>query len=172
MSAGYREEPVLKPLDLDLPIGRATAVLGPGGSGKTTLLRALACAPYPETMWVSGDRGRDLDPLLWVAQKPRHETSREALELLDSPQPGATILLDEPFVNVPEDEHELLHGRLAAVGPECTVLCVSHNLRHARRFCDHAVLLVAGELIESAPADDFFNRPRHPRTSDFLVTGS
>ena len=37
-----REEFVLGPLDLDLPIGKRTVLLGPSGCGKTTLLRLIA----------------------------------------------------------------------------------------------------------------------------------
>lgn len=37
----YRKIEVLKGIDLDLPNGRITAVLGPNGSGKTTLIKSI-----------------------------------------------------------------------------------------------------------------------------------
>jgi iron(III) transport system ATP-binding protein len=39
---GYSAEPVLKGVDLDVPAGSLTAVLGLSGCGKTTLLRVIA----------------------------------------------------------------------------------------------------------------------------------
>lgn len=42
LTAGYDRTPVLNGLNLDIPDGELTAVLGASGSGKTTLLRVLA----------------------------------------------------------------------------------------------------------------------------------
>ncbi len=42
LSAGYGDTPVLEGLDLDVPSGRLTALLGPNGCGKPTLLGTLA----------------------------------------------------------------------------------------------------------------------------------
>ncbi|MEM1206588.1 MAG: hypothetical protein AAGN66_25360 [Acidobacteriota bacterium] len=160
-------------LDLDLPLGRITTVVGPGGSGKTTFLWAVAEDGPPESLWVEGDFGPPLAARLVVPQKaPRCSEPGYVLALLEDLPTHSIILLDEPFVQVPEEEHEALHRRLEELPPDRTVVCVTHNLRHSRRMSDHVVLLVEGELIESAPVDDFFERPQHPRTTDFLITGS
>ncbi len=47
LAAGYGGKPVLKDLDLAVPDGRLTALLGPNGCGKSTLLRTLARLARP-----------------------------------------------------------------------------------------------------------------------------
>lgn len=42
VSLGYRGHPVIEGLDLELPTGRVTAIVGPNACGKSTLLRGLA----------------------------------------------------------------------------------------------------------------------------------
>ncbi|WP_216910574.1 ABC transporter ATP-binding protein [Nocardia noduli] len=42
LTAGYGKLPIVRDLDLDVPAGTVTAILGPNGSGKTTLMRTLA----------------------------------------------------------------------------------------------------------------------------------
>ena len=51
--------PVLRGVDLELPDGSTTAILGPSGSGKSTLLRAIAGLEQPAAGRVLLD-GRDL----------------------------------------------------------------------------------------------------------------
>jgi len=41
ISASYRDRPVLRGIDLTVPTGTLTAILGASGSGKTTLLRVM-----------------------------------------------------------------------------------------------------------------------------------
>ena len=42
LSAGYQGTPVLQDLNLTIPAGTVTALVGPNGCGKTTLLRVMA----------------------------------------------------------------------------------------------------------------------------------
>jgi thiamine transport system ATP-binding protein len=56
---------VVEDVDLDVPAGSVTAVLGPSGSGKSTLLRAIAGLESPASGSLRYD-GRDL------AQVPTH----------------------------------------------------------------------------------------------------
>ncbi|MEE3099309.1 MAG: ATP-binding cassette domain-containing protein, partial [Pseudomonadota bacterium] len=42
LTLGYGDRMVVEHLDLTLPPGRVTAILGPNGCGKSTLLHALA----------------------------------------------------------------------------------------------------------------------------------
>ena len=41
LTLGYGADPVIRDLDLDLPAGRTTVLIGANGCGKSTILRAL-----------------------------------------------------------------------------------------------------------------------------------
>lgn len=59
LTLGYGDRTVVERLDLTLPPGRVTAILGPNGCGKSTLLHALARLARPISGRVSLE-GRDL----------------------------------------------------------------------------------------------------------------
>ena len=66
LSVRYGGEFALRDLDLDVPVGSVTAVLGPSGSGKSTLLRAVAGLEAPAGGSIAY-AGRDL------ARVPTHK---------------------------------------------------------------------------------------------------
>ena len=44
------------------------------------------------------------------------------------------------------------------------VLMITHNLGVVAQTCDHVGVMYAGNLVETAPLDELFDRPRHPYT--------
>jgi oligopeptide/dipeptide ABC transporter ATP-binding protein len=44
------------------------------------------------------------------------------------------------------------------------VLMITHNLGVVAQTCDHVGVMYAGNLVETAPLRDLFDRPRHPYT--------
>lgn len=88
LTAGYGSRPVLNGLDLELPRGGVTTILGPNGCGKSTLLRALAqLLPAQEgTILLAG---RD------VAQASRHELAQLLAILPQQPvAPEGVVVAD------------------------------------------------------------------------------
>ncbi len=73
LELGYDGTPVVHSLDLTLPPGRVTAIVGPNGCGKSTLLGALARLHAPQGGTVLLD-GRDLATL-----RPRDAARRIGL---------------------------------------------------------------------------------------------
>ena len=49
-----------------------------------------------------------------------------------------------------------------------TIVLVTHNIFQARRLAQRTGLLLNGELVEMAPTDAFFDRPRDRRTGAFV----
>ncbi len=49
-----------------------------------------------------------------------------------------------------------------------TMLVVTHEMGFAREVAHRVVFMDQGEIIEAAPAAEFFANPRHARTQAFL----
>jgi len=80
------------------------------------------------------------------------------------------LLLDEPTANLDPYNVRLIEGliREQHAAHETTIVLVTHNIFQARRLATRVVLLLEGALIEEAPAEQFFDAPRDPRTAAFL----
>ncbi|RDJ23508.1 ATP-binding cassette domain-containing protein [Bosea caraganae] len=51
-----------------------------------------------------------------------------------------------------------------------TYLFISHNLSVVRHMSDHLAIMYLGRFVETGPAEQVFNRPRHPYTRLLLET--
>ena len=79
------------------------------------------------------------------------------------------MLFDEPTSALdPEMVSEVLlvirdlahHGQ--------TLVCVTHEMGFAREVADRIFFMDEGKILERATPEDFFERPQHPRTKQFL----
>ena len=48
------------------------------------------------------------------------------------------------------------------------ILLVSHNLGNVRSLTDRTYIMYAGQIVETAPTRDLFNRPMHPYTKGLI----
>ena len=85
--AGYGDLQVLRDIDMRVPAGRITALLGANGAGKSTLCAVIAglVSPTAGSLWLEG---RDITRL------PAHRRSRERLALAPEARgifPGLTV---------------------------------------------------------------------------------
>ncbi|WP_435064452.1 dipeptide ABC transporter ATP-binding protein [Halobaculum sp. EA56] len=76
------------------------------------------------------------------------------------------IIADEPTtaldVTTQAKILELLNDMQEREGT--AVLMITHNLGVVAQTCDHVGVMYAGNLVETAPLTDLFDRPRHPYT--------
>ncbi len=80
------------------------------------------------------------------------------------------LLLDEPTANLDPANVRSIEQIIAAANREqgTTIVLVTHNVWQARRLAQRVAFLYDGELLEVAPAPDFFDHPQHPQTAAFL----
>ena len=80
------------------------------------------------------------------------------------------MLLDEPTSALdPELSQEVIAAirQLAAQG--LTLMIATHEMAIARDFADRVLFMVQGEVVEDAPAREFFTAPRHERAKVFVA---
>jgi tungstate transport system ATP-binding protein len=94
------------------------------------------------------------------------EAQRVALARALVLQPDA-LLLDEPTANLDPYNVGLIEN-LIRDHDRMTIVLVTHNIFQAKRLADRVGLLINGQLIELAQADQFFNAPIDPRTRSFI----
>src|SRR5262245_16407870 len=78
-------------------------------------------------------------------------------------------LFDEPTSALdPEMVKEVLDTMVELAMDGMTMLVVTHEMGFARQVASRMVLMDAGQIIEVAVPEDFFNNPQHERTKLFL----
>ena len=149
--------------------------------------KSTDAAPGSRQRWYARDRRRrDRDrvlDLLRVVQLPDpatllrkypHEVSggqRQrlmiAMALLPEPQ---LIIADEPTtaLDVTIQAQILKLLRQLATERGVSVLFTTHDLGTAYEICDRITVMYAGQEVESAPSDRFFETPRHRYTNRLL----
>ena len=90
-----------------------------------------------------------------------------AMALLPRPD---LIIADEPTTSLDVTIQAQILRLLRQLVKErgVSVLFTTHDLGTAHEICDRIVVMYAGQEMESAPTDAFFNRPAHPYTRRLL----
>jgi oligopeptide/dipeptide ABC transporter ATP-binding protein len=80
------------------------------------------------------------------------------------------LIADEPTtaldVTIQAQVLELLHRLQAELG--MAMIFVTHDLGVVAEICDRVAVMYAGEIVETAPVDEFFAHPRHPYAEGLL----
>jgi len=80
------------------------------------------------------------------------------------------MLFDEPTSALdPEMVGEVLLVMRDLADDGMTMVCVTHEMGFAREVADRIFFMDQGRVLERATPSDFFNRPQHPRTRQFLA---
>lgn len=151
LACGYRHVPVLRDLDLDIPAGELTVLVGPNGSGKTTLLRTLwgLLPPLSGEVFIQGKpitrlsvRGR----ARLAAYVPQIETSAPGYTVRETVWAGRFARLGWFALGGPEDDRAVTSA-LQAVG------LVGDAERPASELSggEFRRLLIARALAQEAP---------------------
>jgi len=90
-----------------------------------------------------------------------------ALALACSPQ---LLIADEPTTALDVTIQIQIMRLLAELRDRLglTIMLITHNLSVVAEICDRVAVMYAGEIVESAPALEVFERPRHPYTVGLL----
>jgi general L-amino acid transport system ATP-binding protein len=79
------------------------------------------------------------------------------------------MLFDEPTSALdPEMIHEVLDVMTELAEAGMTMICVTHEMAFARKVADLVVFMDAGEIVEAAAPEQFFEAPKNERTRLFL----
>ena len=97
------------------------------------------------------------------------ERQRVALARLLAVNPKI-LILDEPFSAQDVGSQENLTELFKKINKKfnCTIICISHNLKILRNFVQRLIVLQNGRIIEQGSSNEIFNSPNHPYTKFLL----
>jgi phosphate transport system ATP-binding protein len=83
------------------------------------------------------------------------------------------LLMDEPCSALDPTSTRRVEETIRAIAGSVTVVIVTHNMQQAQRVSDHCAFFLAaegqpGHIVEQGPTSDIFERPRDPRTDDYV----
>jgi phosphate transport system ATP-binding protein len=78
------------------------------------------------------------------------------------------MLLDEPTSALDPGTTEHIEALVKRLSERVTILIVTHNLAQANRISDNVLFLMAGSVVEAAPASTFFHNPADERSRAYV----
>ncbi len=79
------------------------------------------------------------------------------------------MLFDEPTSALdPEMINEVLDVMVELAQEGMTMMVVTHEMGFARKVAHRVIFMDKGEIVEDAPKEDFFGKPRSERAQQFL----
>ena len=80
------------------------------------------------------------------------------------------MLFDDPTSALdPEMINEVLDVMIGLAKEGMTMMVVTHEMGFARKVANRVLFMDAGEIVEQAPAEEFFTKPRSDRAQKFLA---
>ena len=79
------------------------------------------------------------------------------------------MLFDEPTSALdPEMVNEVLDVMVGLAQDGMTMMVVTHEMGFARKVANRVIFMDQGRIVEDAPKEDFFSKPRSERAQQFL----
>jgi len=90
-----------------------------------------------------------------------------AMAMLNNP---VLLIMDEPTTSLDVTVEAAVLDLVADLRQEfdTAILFITHNLGVISRVCDRVGVMYAGEMVELAPVNEIFARPRHPYTRGLI----
>jgi phosphate transport system ATP-binding protein len=83
------------------------------------------------------------------------------------------LLMDEPCSALDPTSTRRIEDTIAQLRDQVTIVIVTHNMQQAARVSQQCAFFLAeqgtpGQIVEVGTTEDMFQRPRDPRTSDYV----
>jgi phosphate transport system ATP-binding protein len=78
------------------------------------------------------------------------------------------LLLDEPCSALDPISTATIEQLIVGLRESVAIVIVTHNLQQAMRVADHVAFMHLGELVEYGTSAQVFDRPREPRTREYV----
>jgi phosphate transport system ATP-binding protein len=79
------------------------------------------------------------------------------------------LLMDEPCSALDPIATSKIEELVARLKSEFTVVIVTHNMQQAARVADYTAFFYLGKLVEFAPTEDLFERPKDKLTEAYIT---
>lgn len=134
ISVGYEDRIIIEPMDVALPEGKVTSIIGPNGCGKSTLLKALSRTMPTRSgaVYLNGTA---------IASLPTAEIARQMALLPQSPSAPGGLTVKE-LVSYGRYPHQKGFGRLTDKDRE--IIAWALDITHLTAFADRAIDALSG----------------------------
>jgi oligopeptide/dipeptide ABC transporter ATP-binding protein len=114
------------------------------------------------------DADRVLDSYTFQLSGGLNQRVMIAMALANQPR---LVIADEPgtALDVTVQQQTLRLMRRLSDQHATAILIISHNLGAVRQFAHRVAVMYAGRIVEEAPTEELFARPRHPYTKALLA---